>query len=56
MKNNIYPCKPQFCYIKMGFKRVKVIYACFRDTKVMTLIPNGGCPNSRNKTGISVVT
>ena len=19
-KNNVYPCKPQFCYIKMGFK------------------------------------
>ena len=25
MKNNIYPCKPQFCYIKVGFKGVKII-------------------------------
>ena len=30
-KNNVYPCKPQFCYIKVGFKGVKIIYACFRD-------------------------
>ena len=24
-KNNIYPCKPQFYYIKVGFKGVKTI-------------------------------
>ena len=24
-KNNVYPCKPQFCYIKVGFKGVKII-------------------------------
>ena len=24
-KNNIYPCKSQFYYIKMGFKGVKII-------------------------------
>ena len=24
-KNNVYPCKPQFYYIKMGFKRVKIL-------------------------------
>ena len=24
-KNNVYPCKPQFYYIKVGFKRVKTI-------------------------------
>ena len=24
-KNNVYPCKPQFNYIKMGFKGVKII-------------------------------
>ena len=24
-KNNVYPCKPQFNYIKVGFKRVKII-------------------------------
>ena len=27
MKNNVYPCKPQFYYIKVGFKGVKNI--CF---------------------------
>ena len=25
MKNNVYPCKPQFYCIKEGFKRVKII-------------------------------
>ena len=25
MKNNVYPCKPQFYYIKVGFKWVKII-------------------------------
>ena len=24
-KNNVYSCKPQFYYIKMGFERVKII-------------------------------
>ena len=24
-KNNVYPCKPQFYYIKRGFKGVKII-------------------------------
>ena len=29
-KNNVYPCKPQFYYIKVGFKGgVKTIMACF---------------------------
>ena len=30
-KNNVYPSKPQFYYIKVGFKGVKIIKACFRD-------------------------
>ena len=30
-KNNVYPYKPQFYYIKVGFKGVKIIYVCFRD-------------------------
>ena len=30
-KNNVYPCKPQFYYIKVGFKGVQIISACFRD-------------------------
>ena len=24
-KNNVYPCKPQFYYIKVGFKELKII-------------------------------
>ena len=24
-KNNVYPCKPQFNYLKVGFKGVKII-------------------------------
>ena len=31
MKNNVYPGNPQFYYIKVGFKGVKIIKACFRD-------------------------
>ena len=30
-KNNVYSCKAQFYYIKMGFKGVKIINACLRD-------------------------
>ena len=30
-KNNVYPCKSQFYYIKVGFKGVNIIWACFRD-------------------------
>ena len=28
-KNNVYPCKPQFCYIKVGFKGVKIYIGVF---------------------------
>ena len=38
-KNNVYPCKPQFYYKKVGFKGVKIIYVCFRD--VLQRIPYG---------------
>ena len=24
-KNNVYPCKPQFYYVKVGFEGVKII-------------------------------
>ena len=30
-RNNVYPCKPQFYYIKVGFKGVKIIQACFHN-------------------------
>ena len=33
MKNNVYPFKRQFYYIKVEFKVVKIIKACFRDGK-----------------------
>ena len=33
-KNNVYPCKPQFYYIKVGFEEVKIIY--------------GKCPKNSN--------
>ena len=29
--NNVYPCKPQFYYIKVGFKGVKITKASFRN-------------------------
>ena len=29
--NNVYPCTPQFYYIKVGFEGVKIIWVCFRD-------------------------
>ena len=34
-KNNAYPFKPQFYYIKVGFSGVKIILVCFRDAKDM---------------------
>ena len=37
-KNNVYPCKPQFYYIKVGFIRVKTILACFRDGSMDTVV------------------
>ena len=30
-KTNVYPCKPQFYYIKVGFTGVKIISVCFCD-------------------------
>ena len=42
--NNEYPCKPQFYYIKVGFKGVKIIQACFRDVPVIYfLLLSGIC-------------
>ena len=36
MKNNVYPCKLQFYYIKVGFKGVNII--CFRDAYIKTFV------------------
>ena len=30
-KNNVYPYKPQFYHIKVGFKGIRIIWVCFRD-------------------------
>ena len=30
-ENDVYPCTPQFYYIKVGLKWVKIIWGCFRD-------------------------
>ena len=30
-KNNVYPCKPKFYYIKVGSKGFKIIWAYSRD-------------------------
>ena len=35
-KNNVYPCKPQFYYIKVRFKGVRIIEVCFRDVQRRT--------------------
>ena len=39
-KNNVYPCKPQFYYIKVGFKGFKIINVCFRDGFQFCLLPS----------------
>ena len=39
-RNNVHPCKPQFYYIKVGFKGVKIIQARFRDDIVFHCISN----------------
>ena len=50
-KNNVYPCKPQFYYIKVGFKGVKIIYVCFCDglnfLKFYQLLSNTVASNKR---------
>ena len=50
-KNNVYPCKPQFYNIKVGFKGVKIIQACFRDVDINIWKIN---PKRKAKTQISV--
>ena len=45
-KNNVYPCKPQFYYIKVGFKGVKIIWACFRDDKYHPVFISWICTES----------
>ena len=35
-KNNVYPWKLQFYNIKVGFKGIKIVLACFRDVEKST--------------------
>ena len=37
-KNNVYPCKSQFYYIKVGFKGVKITKACFCDDYFIQIV------------------
>ena len=43
-KNNVYPCKPQFYYVKVGFNEVDIIYALLQLTN-FTLGPDA-TPNT----------
>ena len=36
-KNDVYLCKPQFYYIKVGLKGVNILWACFHDDGEMRL-------------------
>ena len=38
-KNNVYPCKPKFYYIKLGLKGIKIIQAFLRDDYLFLLSP-----------------
>ena len=38
IRKNVYPCKPQFYYIKVGCKGVFVTRTCFRDVIFTALI------------------
>ena len=37
MKNNVYPCKPQFCYIQMGLRGSKLYMPVFVIQKLSPL-------------------
>ena len=37
IRKNVYPCKPQFYYIKVGCKGVFVTQTCFRDGIVFSV-------------------
>ena len=39
-KYDIYPCKPQFYYIKGWIKEVKIIRTCFRDAAYWNTVPS----------------
>ena len=47
-KNNVYPCKPQFYYIKVGLKGVKIIYFRAAQSFFMMVLLYGPDPFSNN--------
>ena len=42
-KTNVYPCKPRFYYLQVGFKGVKIIQACFRDASMVLRVGDASC-------------
>ena len=45
IRKNVYPCKPQFYYIKVGCKGVFVTRTCFRDVLVCCIWMLAKCAN-----------
>ena len=50
-KNNVYPCKPQFYYIKVGFEGVEFMEVCFRDDHLL----RSACLNIEGKWGAYII-
>ena len=51
-KKNVYHCKPQFYFIKVGFKGVKIILACFHDDSPLTeSLDTTECMNGKQRSG-----
>ena len=50
-KNNVYPSKPQFYYIKVGFKGLKITQACFRNELELALLGGWVCEGGRGGKG-----
>ena len=44
-KKKVYPCKPQFYYIKVGCKGVFVTRTCFRDVVLLHVLSRHGGPS-----------
>ena len=44
-KTKVYPCKPQFYYIKVGFKGVKILSVCFHDGREKGRTFRSNCHN-----------
>ena len=40
IRKNVYPCKPQFYYIKVGCKGVYITWTCFHDGQNLSMLAN----------------